>query len=301
MNESIYIKILYMRIFNFRKKHIEPSTEQRSGTVYDQHINYTFPFLNSEYGNSQALKIAAVYRAVELISDSIAVLPINIFEYKGDWKYKTFNELWNLLNIAPNNNMISFNFKKLIIQQMLIKGNSYVFIERDKDDNPLKFTLLNPDKMVVKSLIEGGVIYEYDNKHYFDQYDIIHIKNHILDSMGLQGVSTLTYGMLTFENSYNAENHANNWFKGGSTMRTLLSPKTGFKMDQKKASDYKNKLVKTLNPSDGGNSNQIIIVDDGLEFTNLSISPKEAQLLENRTFNILNIAQMFGVPPSKLI
>jgi phage portal protein BeeE len=152
MNESIYIKILYMRIFNFRKKHIEPSTEQRSGTVYDQHINYTFPFLNSEYGNSQALKIAAVYRAVELISDSIAVLPINIFEYKGDWKYKTFNELWNLLNIAPNDNMISFNFKKLIIQQMLIKGNSYVFIERDKDDNPIKFTLLNPDKMIVKAI-----------------------------------------------------------------------------------------------------------------------------------------------------
>ena len=253
----------------------------------------------SSFSTSKSLKLSTVYRCVNLISDAIASLPLIPYSYQGgNWKYvDEANPLYNLLNVQPNNLMGAFTFKKMIVYHLLYKGDCYIRIKNEGGKKSL--VLLNPDLITVAINREGDIVYNYaiDVKKVFKDEEIIHIMN--FTQNGVTGESTITHASLTIGTAYDGDKNASDFFKSGSMISGILRPLAGVNISKDKAKAAKTAWYNTTSSDVVGSvSNSIIVLDSGLEYQPISISPKDAQLLESRSYSVIDIARFFGVPPS---
>ena len=301
------IKILYLlksKMGIFSKRKVNVDTEKRS---FDEWTNPVLGTLNissaTTYIASKAMKLSTVYRCVNLISDSIASMPLIPYTYMDkagnitNWKYINYNDnYYNLLNIQPNGLMSANTFKKMLIVNMLMKGNAYVQIDRDKTGIINSLILMNSD--FVEVMIKNGELIYWDkiNNKYYDKTQIIHLLNY--SANGIFGVSTLTHAATTLGISYNSEEHTSNFFKGGASLAGILRPIAGVNINTAKATAAKESFINALNSDLNGTSNAIVVLDSGLEYQPITISPKDAQLLESRQFNVIDVCRFFGVPPT---
>lgn len=288
-----------MGIFNLRRK--KQDTEERSILDTLQSTNPVVGWLNfgnavNNYSNTKNLKLSTVYRCVNLLSDSIASIPIMPYTYKDNWKYEDYESgLYNLLNVQPNNLQSAFIFKKMIVQLMLLKGNAFVLIERDTK-GVKKLKILPNDSMEV--LISNDDIKYKDSTTgtIYDKSQIIHLINFTLD--GIRGISTISYASTSLEIAYNSDIHASNFFDGGGNLSGILRPVAGANISPTKAQTAKEKFVNALNNEVGGKSNGVVVLDSGYEYQPITVSPKDSQLLETRQFNVIDICRFFNVPPT---
>jgi len=248
------------------------------------------------YTAAKATKLSTVYRCVNLLSDSIASLPLNPYTYDGNWKKINYTDgKYNILNVEPNPYMSAFMFKKFIVVHLLMRGNAYVFIDRDVRGKVLGLYLLNPD-LVVVNLSGNTITYSYNGSAVYDRSQIIHVINYSNDYVN--GISTLQYAADSLGIAYSSESHAANFWNSGGNMAGVLAPKPGAKMSSTQAKDAKQAVIEQLSADLGGKSNSIIVLGDGLEYQPISVNPKDSQLLESRMFNVNEICRFFGVPPT---
>lgn len=256
-------------------------------------INFASP---GSYSASKATKLSTVFRCVNLLSDSIASLPMNPYYYDGDWKKINYIDgKYNLLNVQPNPFQSSFIFKKMMIANVLLRGNAYILIDRANSGKIKGLYLLNPDLMT-PMITATDIIYNYGGTITYDKSQIIHIINYSDD--GLTGKSTITYAGESLGIAYSSEQHASNFWTSGGNMAGILAPKPGAQMSKGQAKTAKDAMVEQLSSELGGKSNSIIVLGDGLEYQPISVNPKDSQLLESRQFNVLEICRFFGVPPT---
>lgn len=275
--------------------------------IFKRSLDYINPIFGTlrfssagTYTAAKAMKLSTVYRCVNLLSDSIASLPVNPYTYKGDWKSINYDDgKYNLLNVQPNPYMSAFMFKKLMIMYLLLKGNAYILIERAKNGKIISLNLLQSDFMTV-DIIGGDIVYRYalapEGSGAYDKSQIIHLMNYTVD--GIVGVSTLTYAADCLGIAYSSEAHAGNFWNSGGNMAGILAPKSGATMSAKQSAAAKEALVTQLSADLGGKSNSVVVLGDGLEYQPISVNPKDSQLLESRAFNVQEICRFFGVPPS---
>ncbi len=283
---------IFTRIFN-NKKEEKREFEEWTNPVYGTLRFNTF----ASYTQSKALKLSTVYRCVNLIGDSIASLPLNPYTYKDNWKYINYdNSLYNILNVQPNPYMGKFTFMKLVVTSMLLKGASYIYIDRAKNGNVQGLTLLNAENIEIQTKNNDIIYYDNVNKKAFDKSQLIIILNYTTD--GINGVSTLSYAATTLEIAYNTDQHSSNFFKSGANLAGILRPIQGVNISRDKAVKAKQDFITALNSELGGQSGSVVVLDSGLEYQPITISPKDSQLIESKQFNVIDICRFFNVPPS---
>lgn len=277
-------------------------TEQRG--IIDENfnpINGTMTFNSfSQFSNTKSLQLSTVWRCVSLISDSVASTPIYPYYYSGDtWKYiDEKNSLYNLLNVEPNPSMGAFTFKKLMVVNLLLKGNCYILITKDNDGTITRLDIMNSGlvKPYVTDDLELRYIDTFNNKEY-DRSQIIHILNYT--NGGLIGESTIAYAATTLGIAYDSDQHSANHFKSGGALTGILAPKAGSQIGPDKAAQAKTSFQNANNTDIVGvKTNSVVVMEAGLEYQPISISPAESQLLESRKFNVIDICRFFNVPPS---
>lgn len=252
---------------------------------------------NGGFQQSKALTLSSCYRAVNLIGDAIASLQMKVYDVDNDGfkKEANSNPLYSLLGVEPNSFMSRFNFFKLIISSILLRGNAYVKIQRDKDFNVTSLEFINPD-LVNIIVVKGEIKYNISGgKGVVNNADMIHIIN-FPELNSLYGVSTIRYAANSLEISYNSESHASNWFKGGANASGFMS--TTAPLTPKQEQDIINKFKNASNTATG-NPNGIVMMGGAgdIKLQTLGISPRDSQLLETRSFNVLDIARFFNVNP----
>jgi HK97 family phage portal protein len=300
---------IFQRVFNNKNK-----TENRSlGDDYQNPVLGTLNFgTYSNFNQSKSLKLSTVYRCVNLISDSIASLPLYPYVYRNNWKYiDEANTLYNLLNVQANSFMGAYIFKKQIVTNMLLKGNAYVAIDRANTGAVLSLTLLNSD--YVQIYVNGQLVttvtdftalgtdikITYFNTLTGKEYDksqVIHIPNYTIN--GIEGISTLSYAADTLGLASYTNEHSANFFKGGSNLAGILRPVAGGTLLKGQAVKAKQDFINSLSPVVGGVSGGIVALDAGLEYQSITVNPKDSQMIENKAFSVLEICRYFGVPPS---
>jgi len=179
---------------------------------------------------------------------------------------------------------------------MLAKGNTYIYIERNKlNINALH--ILNSDNIKIKIQNSKKIYVDtLTNKVYNDE-DIIHLINYTND--GLTGISTLHYAANSLDIAVNSETHSGNWFRGGANLSGILTPKEGVQLNDSKAQKAKERFINaTSNDQTTGISNGVVVLDNGFDFQPITVNPKDSQLLESRQFNVLEICRFFNVPPA---
>lgn len=252
----------------------------------------------SGFQASKALSLSACYRAVNLIGDSISSLQLKVYSVDEEGFKKEFNQhgLYQILGTQPNPNMSRFNFFKLIISSVLLRGNAYIKVYRGNNYEVTSLEFLNPDLVLISLNPKGEIKYTISGqKGLLNDSDVIHIIN-FPQMNSLYGLSTITYASNSLEISYNSEIHAGNYFLGGANSAGFLS--TTATLTPKQEADLTQKFKNASN-TQTGNPNGITFMGGAgdIKLQTLGISPRDSQLLETRSFNVLDIARFFSVDP----
>jgi HK97 family phage portal protein len=284
--------------FSFLKK-----KEKRSVTLEPVDA-FGLPYLaNSQNVTSQlaALQLSTVYRCVEVISDAMGSQSWEIMEYldKLGWVANPFNQFSYLINQEPSPNISRYMFMKTLAAKVLLEGNGYAIIRRNFRGDPIRLDLvtgsttmyLKPDRNVYYKVKDQ----QTQEEEIVESENMIHVLNFSYN--GYFGVSTLTHATNTMDLATSAEASAKGFFSSGANMSGILMAEGKLKADQ--ADAIKAAWAEAFNVTDG-TPGGIAVMEAGLKFEPVTVNPKDAQMLETRQFNVLEICRFFGCPPSKV-
>lgn len=278
-----------------RKKPVTVEPEKRSEepeNVFGLALNYNG---FSTYKTSLALNLSAVYRCVEVITNGVASLPVKLYRVDGDgYKHQLDSDLSYVLSKRPSEKMNAFTFYKLLVKDILMSGNAYALIKRD-----------GTGKVIGLNYVPAGLVSPIDKIDHIEymvtgmkttvhQKDIIHLMNY--SDNGVFGVSVLTYARRTLGIADGGEKSAENFYKSGSCTSGFL------KFDGPSSGKQREEILSAWNQATGGPNtgpNGIAVLPANVNYTQLSVDPADAQLLESREFSVIEICRFFGVSPWK--
>lgn len=249
-----------------------------------------------------AMQMTAVYSCVRILSEAVAGLPLQFYRYTADGgKEKAVDHpLYFLLHDEPNPEMTSFVFRETLMTHLLLWGNAYSQIIRNARGEIIALYPLMPDRMEVNRDVNGHIYYEYwtssDDAHTMkgssvrlDPTDVLHIPGLGFD--GLVGYSPIAMAKNAIGMAIACEEYGAKFFANGAAPSGVLEhPGT-----LKDPSRVRDSWQATFGGS--ANANKVAVLEEGMKYTPISISPNEAQFLETRKFQIDEIARIFRVPP----
>lgn len=237
-----------------------------------------------------ALQIAAVYSCVELLANTIGTLPLFVYKDVGEGRVPARDSrLWFLLHERPNAWMTPSEFLSTMVVNRMLRGNAYARIERDAGGQPIALIPVSPDQMEV-SIVEGGEVYVYYQDGEVSAWapeNVLHWKGM---GNGFMGLSKLDFMRASLNEGIHAQENANTLFGKGSKPTGVLQTDSALNETQLKA--LMARFGAQMTSSTGG----LLIADRGLKYTQMSLSPADAQLLETRKFSVEEICRWFGVP-----
>lgn len=258
---------------------------------------------NSKFINSYGdIGLSAIFSAINLISNTIASMPIDVFKINGKHERKwVSNEITRLLNIAPSIYYVPFVFIKTLVVHYYVYGNAYVKINRE-GGKVSELLILNPS-MVLKNVdvTTGEIRYTISGiDGYFTSDDIIHIVNY--SNNGLEGLSILNIAKNTIEAYKCQETHSLSYHKGGSNFAGIITPNNaisnGFS-EVKLTTDQGNQIIdalKAATDTETGTPNGIVVMPADVKYQKISADPN-AFIIDSRKFSIEEVARFFNINP----
>ena len=267
---------------------------------------YSFFFGGSAAGKRvnerSAMQMTAVYSCVRILAEAVAGLPLHLYRYKEDGgKEKALDHpLYLLLHDEPNPEMSSFVFRETLMTHLLLWGNAYAQIIRNGRGEVMALYPLMPDRMAVDRDDKGQLYYEYTTSAddapiskgsivRLKPSDVLHIPGLGFD--GLVGYSPIAMAKNAIGLAIATEEYGSKFFANGAQPSGVLEHPGTIKDPQRVRDSWMSQF------GGSANSNKIAVLEEGLKYTPISISPEQAQFLETRKFQINEIARIFRVPP----
>ena len=255
-----------------------------------------------------AMQMTAVYCCVRILSEAVASLPLQFYRYTDDGGKERAVEhpLYFLLHDEPNPEMTSFIFRETLMTHLLLWGNAYSQIIRNGKGEVVALYPLMPDRMKVDRDEHGRLYYVYtvydsddvDGRKGTNKvgrtvrlqpHDVLHIPGLGFD--GLVGYSPIAMAKNAIGLAIATEEYGSKFFANGAAPSGVLEHPGTIKDPSKVRESWQ----ATFGGS--GNANKIAVLEEGMKYTPISISPEQAQFLETRKFQIDEIARIFRVPP----
>lgn len=269
----------------------QPNEEKRELQYVSCNASGALPFFPMTNGNS-AMNLSAVYRAVEIISNSIATLPVKILINDESGKNEADKHPLNYVFSDRNtNNIISkFTLFKLLVQSVLLRGNGFALIERSGGMVKSLRYLEPNDVNIVYDKIKNTLYYDVPIvKRHVDPKDMIHLVMFSYD--GIKGLSVLQNAARSIGIAQASENAAKSFFDNGMMINGIL--KVQGPVNQKQRED----LRAAWNETYTANGSGIAILQGNMDYQTIQLSAKDSQMLESRQFSVTDIARFFGISP----
>ena len=291
-----------MGLFKNRKKSRDaPKVEDR--TVGS---SFTFFMGNSSSGKTvterSAMQMTAVYACVRILSEAVAGLPLHFYRYKADGsKEKAIDSnLYHLIHDEPNPEMSSFVFRETLMTHLLLWGNAYAQIIRNGKGEVIALYPLMPNKMSVDRDENGKLYYTYTRSDcepnamngssvVLEPKDVLHIPGLGFD--GLVGYSPIAMAKNAIGLAIATEEFGSKFFANGAAPSGVFEHPGTIKDPSRVREAWQSQF------GGSGNSGKVAVLEEGMKYTPISISPEQAQFLETRKFQINEIARIFRVPP----
>ena len=245
------------------------------------------------YDNGSAMNISAVFAAVDIISNSLAELPIQVKQVDDGFNATTdTHKIVQLFNSGVIN---KFNLIKQMIVDMLLYGNGFAYIRRDQRGEPIELVYLQHGSVSIDWHYETGIlrylVTGYDSiKHIVSPEDIIHFYKNSND--GVQGRGILSYAYRTIEISNYTEESAKDYFGSGCGIKGIL------KFNEQVLDLDKDEIRKNWQQVHGGSDGSgLAICDYNVDFIPVSQNASQSQMIESRLFNVTDVARFFGISP----
>ena len=249
-----------------------------------------------------AMQMTAVYSCVRILAEAIAGLPLHVYRLKdGGGKEKAVDHsLYRLLHDEPNPEMTSFVFRETLMTHLLLWGNAFAQIVRNGLGEVIGLYPLQPNRMSVgRDLDTKQLYYEYQTS--WDEpageyktirltpADVLHIPGLGFD--GLVGYSPIAMARNAIGLAQATEDYGASFFANGAAPGGVLEHPGTIKDPSRVRESWQQTF--------GGarNGNKVAVLEEGMKYTPISVSPEQAQFLETRKFQLNEIARIFRIPP----
>lgn len=243
-----------------------------------------------------AMRVAAVYACVRIISGAVATLPLDI-KRRVDARTRedaSDASLWQVLRRRPNRWQKPAVFRRMMQAHVLLRGNAYAAIVWSRGE-VRELIPLHPDRVEVRQLDDMSLEYIWTRKDgrriKFEQRDILHLLGLTLD--GIKGVTPIAYARETIGLSLSMEQHGSNVFRNGAQVSGIL--RTDTKLNPESIKNIQQSLEAYR--ADGDRAAKIMVLESGLDYKAMAMTQEDAQWLEGRKFSRSDVAMFFGVPP----
>ena len=290
-----------MQIFN---KIFKPRDKPITNNFFRSAYSFLFgPTTSGKTVNERtAMQTTAVYACVRILAEAIASLPLSVYQTTGLGKEKALtHNLYHLLHDEPNSEMTSFVFRETLMSHLLLWGNAYAQIIRDQNGKVLSLYPLLPNKMSVNRDSRGNIYYVYTRdsdetpslagygEFYLSDHEVLHIPGLGFD--GLIGYSPIAMAKNAIGMSLATEEYGASFFANGATPGGVLEH-PGIVKDPQRVRESWNSVYQGTK-----NAHKVAVLEEGMKYQSIAISPEQAQFLETRKFQINEIARIFRVPP----
>jgi HK97 family phage portal protein len=247
-------------------------------------------------GPDGALAIAAYHRCIQLIAGPIATVPLDIKRRVDDRRRESAKDhpVSIIFRRRPNSWQTPSEFKRMMQAHVLMRGNGYArkIVSRGAVRSLVP---LNPANTEPKQRRDGSIYYEHVNGEgriiTFEQEEIFHVRGLCLD--GVKGLSVLDAARANLKFANVSSAHATNLFENKAAVSMIYK-------HPKALGDaaYKRLSQEIRDRSGPGNTGKSLILEEGMDATAITMTSTDAQWLESRKDNRLEIYMHFGVPPS---
>ncbi len=281
-----------MGLVSAAKKAIFGSTRRTSSLMFSRGGATT---VNSQ----NALELSDVLTCVRVIAESVASLPLSIYEDTANGGEKAKDHpLEELLRWQPNPEMTSYDLRMWMMIDALLRGNGSAQIIRDGSGKILELWPLYSSKLSAERASTGEVIYNYpdpdannkDGKVYLPADEVLLIRTFSSNELFSPSLIDTASGM--FSASKAAEDYTREFFQNGTTLSGVIEFPT--EMDEETFQRLKEDWSETY--TGDGNRHKTPILEGGAKFSPLVLNHTETQLLEARKYNRSQIAGLFRVP-----
>jgi len=258
-------------------------------------IQYSTPSSYSEDAAStvtydSAMQLSAVWACVKLLAETVSSLPLTIYKKTPDGRvvYET-HALTTLFEGKVNRYQTKIEFFETVLLNLVINGNSYCKIDRvgDRIVSLLPIMAAQVEPMM---LDDGSMVYNYTNDQgvaVFASESIWHLK---LMGNGTIGMSPLAYQRNSLGIAQAAEGAVTKIYRNGAKPSGVLSIDRVL-TDAQRAAVRANFNTLTTSADD-----RLMVLEGGMKFDAISLSPQDIELLESRKFQIAEVCRWYGVP-----
>jgi HK97 family phage portal protein len=268
-------------------------------------MNELFQPISSPSGfavtDKTAMQVSTVYACLSKISGAMLQLPLNKYRFSpgGDREQAQRDDLWWMLNESPAPAWTAASWKEWIVRCVHLRGDQFTEIVRkgrfSTDVSRLK--VHHPDCVVVRRVVDRLAYDVFDletmKAYTVDQDDMMHFAGFGFD--GLRSISAIQYAAKTgIGNALAAADYT------GRSIGEGAMPQIALKYPNKMAPDQQKLLRTSFEATYGsgtGSRKLPLVLTEGADVAELSISPVDMQLLESRRFEREDICQALGVPP----
>jgi len=248
------------------------------------------------------LTYSSVFQATSLISQTVAGLPFEIYarDAQDDRERLRLHPAWSLLNMSPkaSADITAFSYRETMQASALLHGNGYAEIDRSGSGRPLSLTILNPQMTWADNTGDELKYWTQEGAQgeprAIPARDLFHLKG--LSSDGLMGYSVFKLARNSWGLGLAEEKHGNRHFRNGS--RPNIALRTAAHLTEDQASSLRQRFEDRHRGLDSETSTAVL--SGGLEIVPFSISNEDSQWLQSRSFQRVEVASWFNIPPHML-
>ena len=244
-----------------------------------------------------AMQMSAVNACVRILSETVASLPLHLYRRNGNGSPEKVEDhpLAECLYSAVNEEMTSFQFRESMMASVLLWGNAYARIIRNKLGQVTELWFLKPQYMVVdRDMHTGEIVYTYTDDttneiYIYNPKQIFHLRTTPID--GLRGMSPIEQASSAIGLALAAEQYGAKFFGNGANPGGVLEH-PGVVKDPTKIRESWNAVYQG-----SVNAHKIAVLEEGMKYKSIGISPNAAQFLKTRKYQVEEICRIFRIPP----
>lgn len=242
-----------------------------------------------------ALKLSALHAGINLISETIASLPIYKYRIKEDGsKIRVSEKINYLLNRSCNGYVTSFDMKDALVKSAILEGNGFILIIRNNKFEIEKLIPLKKSDIELRQ-INGTdeYMYKITKDGYKGEYQYFEVLNLCINSEdGVNGKGILELGKEIIGLGQAQQKFIGATITNGSYMKGLLTTPSNLSSEQREGLSQKIQSFFS-----GGNSGRVLVLPEDLKYQNISLSPSDVELLNHQEFTISEIARLLKLSP----
>jgi HK97 family phage portal protein len=254
--------------------------------------------LHGEFSETAALQLSAVVACVKTLGEDVGSLPLHVFSRSSDGESREKDRrhpLYRLLHDAPNPETTAIEFREALTANAALCGNGYARIERSSDGRIIALWQMQPGAVTMDRDKRRQRVYVWKDGNEPEEtlsWDrVLHIKGFGIDGIG--GLSFMRLARRTLALAREQEDYAADFFNNDKTPGVVLkyaaSPKS-----PEDIPNIRNAWIESIQ------RHGVAVAHSGVDVEKLGSTNTDAQLNEQRIFELLQVCRYFRMPPHKI-